>query len=106
MTKEILNEKHKSIIDGYDWAVETINEFFASHFVRGVDDDRIAVWMMLQTLPKCEKERFYAESPFKWEDGEPKLETLIDYARAKLMDYCESQRNILIASLLEAQRGT
>lgn len=101
--EKYLNKKDKEFIRGFDCAVEmAVDNFFANNFIKGIDDSDFIGHEMLQEVPESEKEEYTFEWAFSdSESEERKVETIADYIRFKILEYCEQERNELITSMID-----
>lgn len=102
-SEKYLSEKDEQFVAGFDWAIEeAVDNFFDNNFMKGLDDDSYIGHLMTEELPEILKETYTAEYRFRDNNEvEREVETVADYIRMQILDWCESNRNELIVSMIE-----
>ena len=99
--EKYLNERDKEFIAGFDWAIENaVDNFFYNNFEKGLDDHEFVGHTMVEELPDSLKKEIEVE----FEDSHKevrKIETIADYVRSKILDWCEYERDNLITSMID-----
>lgn len=106
-TDEHYNQKYLSDTDveflaGFDWAVEmALDNFFDNNYLKGLDDDTFVGHEVLQELPESEKDVYPIQFEFCVKEETRTVETIIDKIRMQILDWAESERDMLITSMIE-----
>lgn len=101
--QKYLNEKDKKFLAGFDWAVEmALDNFFDNNYLNGFNDDEFITHELLQELPECEKGKYTIEFDFlDRKEEEREVNTIIDEVRMEILNWAESERDMLITSMID-----
>ena len=100
--QKYLNEKDKEFLAGFDWCTESaVDNFFDNNY--DSDDGSHICHELLQELSEGEKESYLMEFTFGDRKNEDrKVETIIDKIRYEILAWIESERDMLITSMIDA----
>ena len=99
-----LNAQNKREVMGYDWCAEHVVDNFFNNLDVYFDDDSYLMHILNEKIPEDAQERY--EFSYTWDDGEPeerKVETYMDLLRSKILDWMESERDMMITSMIDHQ---
>lgn len=101
--QKYLNDTDREFLSGFDWAVEmALDNFFDNNYLKGFDDDTFIGHEVLQELPECEKEEYTMEFDcLDRKEEQRSVETIIDKIRSEILEWAESERDMLITSMID-----
>ena len=101
--QKYLNKANAEFLRGFDWCTEmAVDNFFNNNYEKGFDDAEFVGHEVLQELPESEKGEYTMEHTFiECEDEKRKVETIIDKIRYEILSWIESERDMLITSMID-----
>lgn len=99
-----LKSEDKHFIHGFDWCVEmVIDNFFEN--LEGDELDSFLVHILKGKVPEELEEEYEMNFTYTPKDAPNtetrKVETYADWLKMKLLDYCESERDSVIVSMID-----
>lgn len=100
--QKYLNKLDKEFLAGFDWCMENaVDNFFDNNY--DFDDGSYIGHQLLQELSEGDKDDYVMEFTFNdRKDEERKIETIIDKVRYEILAWIESERDMLITSMIDA----
>ena len=100
--QKYLNKLDKEFLSGFDWCMENaVDNFFDNNY--DFDDGSYICHELLQELSEGDKDDYIMEFTFNdRKDEKRKIKTIIDKVRYEILAWIESERDMLITSMIDA----